>query len=146
MIIKILKNENAKQTKVTIEHPRVLDKETKELIQYLNNHSNTTLGYKNNQVFRILINDIYYIEYVDEKTFLYLKNDIYLSKYKLYEWEHSLKNTSFIRISKSTILNIHYLKSVKPLLGSKMEVTLKNDERLIVNRHYISSFKKKFGL
>ena len=60
--------------------------------------------------------------------------------------EELLKDTSFVRISKTTIVNIDYLKFVRPLLGGKMEITFINDESLVVNRHYLKSFKNKFGL
>ena len=86
-----------------------MDKETKDLIDYVNQRIQTVVGYQNDRIHRILIKDIYYIEYVDEKTFLYLDHDVYLSHKKLYEWEKLLEESSFIRINKSTILNIHYL-------------------------------------
>lgn len=123
-----------------------LDKETKNLIDYVNQRIQTVVGYQNDRIHRILIKDIYYIEYVDEKTFLYLDHDVYLSHKKLYEWEKLLEESSFIRINKSTILNIQYLKSVRPLLSGRMEAQLINGEHLIINRHYLSAFKKKFGL
>ena len=44
------------------------------------------------------------------------------------------------------ILNIHYLKSVKALFNGKYEAMLINDEKLIISRRYVSSFKKEFGL
>lgn len=144
--IKIIKKDNIKETEVHIYHNIDFDMETKELLNYLKQNSDRVLAYQDKQTCRIYIKDIYYIESVDEKTFLYLDKDIYLSKEKLYEWEERLKETSFIRISKSTILNIRYLKSVKVLFGGRMEATLINNEHLIINRHYLPAFKKKFGL
>ncbi len=122
------------------------DQELKEVIDYLNQKTRTVIGYHNDRIHRILIKDIYYIEYIDDKTFLYLQQDVYLSHKKLYEWEIFLKESSFIRINKSTILNIEYLKSVRPLLSGRMDALLINGEHLMISRHYLSSFKQKFGL
>lgn len=142
----ICHHQELQETEVHIYHNKPLDYETKELLHYLQSFSQTTLGYDESQTYRIYLKDIYYIESVDDKTFLYTKDQFYYSKNKLYEWENQLKKTSFVRISKNTIVNIHYLKSVKSLLGGRMEITLVNQEHLIINRHYLSAFKKKFGL
>ena len=86
------------------------------------------------------------IESVEEKTFVYLEKEVYESNLKLYELEEQLKNTSYIRVSKSIILNIEKLQSVKPLINGKLEANLKNNEKILINRHYVPEFKKKFGI
>ena len=139
-------SQEKKETEVHVYYHEPLDQETKEICKYLQSFSQTILAYDKQQIYHLLLKDIYYIESVDDKTFLYTKDHVYLSKNKLYELENLLKKTSFIRISKNTIMNIHYLKSVKSLLGGKMEAILINQEHLIINRHYLSAFKKKFGL
>lgn len=146
IILKVyIEKGKSEETEVYVYYKK-MDKETKDLIDYVNQRIQTVVGYQNDRIHRILIKDIYYIEYVDEKTFLYLDHDVYLSHKKLYEWEKLLEESSFIRVNKSTILNIHYLKSVRPLLSGRMEAKLMNGEHLIINRHYLSAFKKKFGL
>ncbi|MFR9043004.1 MAG: LytTR family DNA-binding domain-containing protein, partial [Intestinibacter bartlettii] len=94
----------------------------------------------------ISLKDAYYIESVEEKTFVYLEKEVYESNLKLYELEEQLKNTSYIRVSKSIILNIEKLQSVKPLINGKLEANLKNNEKILINRHYVPEFKKKFGI
>ena len=144
--IKISQNENILETEVNIQYPSKCDQETYDLLRYLEKDRKIIFGLRNDRKYRISLYDVYYIEYVDEKTFLYLESDVYLSHNKLYEWEELLKDTSFVRISKTTIVNIDYLKFVRHLLGGKMEITFINDESLVVNRHYLKSFKNKFGL
>lgn len=144
--IKISQNENILETEVNIQYPSKCDQETYDLLRYLEKDRKIIFGLRNDRKYRISLYDVYYVEYVDEKTFLYLESDVYLSHNKLYEWEELLKDTSFVRISKTTIVNIDYLKFVRPLLGGKMEITFINDESLVVNRHYLKSFKNKFGL
>ena len=77
---------------------------------------------------------------------MYTEKTVYRCKEKLYELEELLENSSFVRISKSCILNIDYLESVKAVFNGKLEALLSNGEKVIINRHYVSAFKKKFGL
>ena len=94
----------------------------------------------------IKASDIYYFESVDEKSFVYCKSEVYSSELRLYEIEELLSNTSFVRISKSCILNTDVLDKVRISLNAKMEATLQNGERVLITRHYVPAFKKKLGL
>ena len=110
-------------------------------------HNNAKLtGRIDDKTFLISAEMIYYIESVDEKTFIYSQNKVYETDYKLYQTEQLLPQSDFVRISKNCILNISKLTSVKPLLNGKMEVHMNNGEDQIVNRHYLKDFKSKFGL
>lgn len=122
------------------------DERTKALIHQLQFFDHDVVGYKNGEAHRLSLQDVFYIESIDEKTFLYLECEIYETQQKLYEWESQLENTSFVRVSKSTILNTEKLKSVQSLLGGKMEASMINGEKQIVNRHYIPGFRLKFGI
>lgn len=64
------------------------------------------LASKDGEMFKLDTKEIFYIESVDNKTFIYCKNNIYETKQKLYELEEILKGTKFFRCSKSMILNI----------------------------------------
>lgn len=99
---------------------------------------------KNRDIYQIDITDIYYIETIDEKTFVYEQDDFYEVSKKLYELEDILESHGFIRISKSCLLNLEYLDHIKALLNGKYEATLLNQEKLIISRKYMSDFKKAF--
>ncbi|WRK53042.1 LytTR family DNA-binding domain-containing protein [Coprobacillaceae bacterium CR2/5/TPMF4] len=71
---------------------------------------------------------------------------MYETNSRLYELENKLDNRYFIRISKSIILNLRKLASVKAYLNGRYEATLINNERVIITRHYVNDFKKKFGM
>lgn len=75
-----------------------------------------------------------------------MEREVYETTEKLFEWEKRLQDTAFVRISKSTILNTDKLKSVRPILSGRMEALLMNGEKQMINRHYLISFKNKFGL
>ena len=67
---------------------------------------------------------------------------VYQSNYKLYEVENMLSHTCFVRVSKSTILNIETLKGVKTLANSKLEAMLSNGERVCVTRKYLKDIRE----
>lgn len=133
------------ETEIII-HCNTIDRTLQKLIEQIQLSSYILTVQKENSTILLKPDAVYYLESVDEKTFVYIKNEVYSSSMKLYELEEYLKNSSFVRISKSCILNINYLESVRPLLNGKMEATLSNDEKVIINRHYVPEFKKKFGL
>ena len=86
--------------------------------------------------------DVYYIEAVDNKVFLYTKDNVYESKWKLYEFERDFKNTEFFRASKSVILNRSKIKTLSPAFSGRLEALLLNGERVIISRQYVAVLKQ----
>lgn len=86
--------------------------------------------------------DIYYIESVDKKTFVYGESEIYGSELRLYQLEEELKEEGFVRVSKFCIVNINMLESVCSLKNSRMEAMLKNGERVNITRKYLKEIRK----
>ena len=103
------------------------------------------IAYIGNEIHRVNPSDIYYIETVDNKTFLYCKREVYESKQKLYELEE-LAMSDFLRISKSVIVNLSKIKSLTPALSGRFEAALTNGEKVIISRQYVSELKKNLGI
>ena len=99
---------------------------------------------KDGAIRRLSLNEIYYFESVDEKTFVYSKTAVYDCEYKLYEVLERMGKYSFARISKSVIVNIQKITEIKPQLNGRFEAVMDNGERLVVNRHYVNELKEKF--
>ena len=94
----------------------------------------------------VLRNDqIYYIESVDKRTYVYSKDNCYETKYRLYELEELL-GFHFLRCSKAMIVNIRKIRSVRAELNARMSVELLNGERIIISRGYVKDLKKKLGV
>ena len=89
---------------------------------------------KEEKTIQVDVDDILYAETVDRKTFLYSDNEIYYYKGTLTKLEEELKVTSFLRISKTTLLNVRYL-------NHRLKATLTNGEYLIISRNYIQNLK-----
>lgn len=90
-------------------------------------------------------NSIYYIESVDKRSYVYTKDHCYETKYKLYELEEILTGY-FIRCSKSMIVNLRKIKSIKPDIGGRLNASLLNDEEIIISRSYVKEIKRRLDL
>lgn len=143
MKVKIDCNEN-NELEIIIKCKEV-DDGVKQIINLLEEKT-YILGKINNQTCQIKITDIYYIEANEDRVFIYCKDKIYETSNRLYELEQQLDKQYFIRISKSIILNLKKLSSVKAYLNGRYEGTLINGERVIITRHYVRSFKNRFGM
>lgn len=145
MIFKLVKDESCQEVEVTLKCA-VIDEHIRQLAENIKNLDFTINCKDENEYINLNLNDIYYFESVDDKTFVYLKDKIYECSYKLYEIERYCAVTGLVRISRSTIVNIYKIRSVKASLNGRFSAKLINDEILIINRHYVSDFKKKFGI
>ena len=91
--------------------------------------------------FSIPLSDVFYIESVDKKTFVYGETEVYQTGLRLTELEKMLSHAGFVRVSKSVILNIEKLQGVKNLANSRLEAFLSNNERICVSRKYLKEIR-----
>lgn len=123
-----------------------LDESLLNLIQSLKMGKNKIAASKDGNVTMVEPKEIYYFEAVDNHVFLYTKQEVYETKLKLYEIEKRYQGTDFFRTSKSTIVNISKIKYLSPAFSGRLEALLKNGEKIIISRQYVSELKKKLGV
>jgi len=145
MIIRLTVNEskNYNEVEIIINCPQI-DNEIRKLIKQIKQLQITLTGTKDGRTYSLHADNVYYIESIDNRSFLYNEKDIYESDLKLYEIENMLAGTNFIRFSKNLIVNTVLIDSVRALFNGKFEASLTNGEKVIVNRHYVKAFKEKF--
>ena len=120
-----------------------IDTTLRNIINYINLQSRVITTKQDGVLYRIPLVNVFFFESVNNKTYLHTDNDVILCSQKLYELEKELEHTSFLRISKSQILNLDYVQKVKTFFNGKYEATLTNDETIIISRHYVGQFKEK---
>lgn len=123
-----------------------LNAETESIIAALRMADDQLTVIKDGETHILDISKIAYIETVDRKTFVYTENDCYESKLKLYEMDEKLCNDNFLRISKSCIVRLKYIRSLKADLDRRIRITLENGEQLIASRQYADELKKRLGV
>ncbi|MBR6477623.1 MAG: LytTR family transcriptional regulator DNA-binding domain-containing protein [Lachnospiraceae bacterium] len=89
--------------------------------------------------------DVYYLESVERKIFLYAKDQVYRYDGSLADLEEDLAATEFVRISRTCIMNAEHLREIRQIKNSHLEAILDNGEKLIVFRKYLQDVKKLFG-
>ena len=106
MKVKLEIDPAAEETEVVIK-AKSISPEIKQLYQSLQKkqHANEIECFKNHVSYYLPIDDILFFETDAKQVMVHTKNQAYLVKYKLYELENLL-GTGFMRISKSTIVNL----------------------------------------
>lgn len=85
------------------------------------------------------------VDPVGKRTFLYAEKDVYETPLRLYEMEDRLSSHSFVRISKSAIVDFNQIKSIRPEFHGRLLLTMQNGKSLIVSRQYADEMKKYWG-
>ena len=119
------------------------DQNISEIVSFLKSRQGAIDGMLNDRQYQIPIVDIFYIESVDDKTFIYLETDCYESRRKLYEFEELLTSRRFARISKAVVLNLMKVVSISPALNGRFLCKLTNGEEVIISRKYVPAIKEK---
>ncbi len=120
------------------------DEVLNSLINKINAFNYTLHAYDDDMQYQIPIEEVYYIESVDRKTFLYCKDKVLRTNYKLQQLLYEIEPYDFVQINRTCLLNINVLESIKVLFNSRLEATLSNGEKLTVSRKYISCIKACF--
>lgn len=148
MHLKLIENRNIETTKVTVEY-REKDEQVDKIIDYiehLEEIENRFIASSGGKLFHIGVDEILYIESVERKTFGYTVDNVYELNCKLYEIEEKYNVLDYMRISKSCIVNLRKIHSLKPDFGGKILATMENNEKLYISRQYAPALKEKLGL
>ena len=97
-------------------------------------------GKKENEIYKIHPESIYYLEVVDRKLFAYQEKEVYQLEYSLQHFLECFENSGFVRIGKSTAVNLYKVNQVKADLNMRLRLLMDNKEILILNRTYKKSF------
>ena len=93
---------------------------------------------------KIGLSEVYYIENVERKLFIYTTKEVYRLDTSMAEIEAMTKDTDLVRISRTCIMNTNHLKEIRQVKNSHLEAVLDNDEMLIVSRKYLKDIKRFF--
>lgn len=87
---------------------------------------------------------IVYLETADNRVKVHTATETYESRQKLYELMEQLGVKSFVQVSKSTIVNLNFVKSIQAEFSGNYLIKLKNrNEKLTLSRKYFREFKER---
>lgn len=119
---------------------RMKTKEVNEILDFLMKHRQRLVGKINDKEIIFSLNEVYYFESVDKKTFAYLDNEVVRIDIRLQDLENAFFELGFIRVNKSTILNVYKINSLKSEINMRVMALLDNGERIQINRSYKAKF------
>jgi two-component system, LytTR family, response regulator len=91
------------------------------------------------------IDDIDWIEAADNYVSVHIGNEEHLHRETMAALEGKLPPTRFLRISRSTIVNIERIKEMQPMFHGDYVVILKNGARLNLSRNYRDKLNHLLG-
>lgn len=98
---------------------------------------------KGNVDFYIPLDSILFFETSDSGISTHTAKSVYETTYRLYELEEILPG-NFMRVSKSTIINLNHIYSISRNLTSSSAIQLRNTHKQVfVSRHYYKSLKQR---
>lgn len=119
-------------------------KEFREIKDYVLQKGESITAYaEGNEAVSIRIEDILYFEAVGELVFAYLESQLYEVKLRLYQVEEKLKSNSILRASKSVLLNLDYIVSVRPALNGRLYAKMENGEDVLISRKYAKQISER---
>lgn len=119
-----------------------MNDETMEILEKLKTTKNKyILGKSDKKVYILDIKDIYFFYSENQKVFVETEDFRYEVDERLYEIEENFKNTSFIRVSKFSIVNLKKVKNIDMSFSGNLTINFINGKKESISRRYISKIK-----
>jgi len=141
MEIKVLRIAQSEPEEMEIRCHEVTE-QIQEIVTFVKTRQGQLTGVLEGKQYEIPVADVYYVEAVDNTVFIYEKHAVYETRQKLYELERLLHEKYFLRVSKSLIINMMKITSIKPALNGRYTAILQNGEEIIISRKYVPELKK----
>lgn len=119
-----------------------MNDETMEILEKLKTTKNKyILGKSDKKVYILDVKDIYFFYSENQKVFVETEDFRYEVDERLYEIEENFKNTSFIRVSKFSIVNLKKVENIDMSFSGNLTINFINGKKESISRRYISKIK-----
>ena len=98
---------------------------------------------KSEKLFNLSVEEIIFLEASGDYTVINAKTDQFVSSLGIGKLEEILNPEVFIRIHRSTIININFLKEIERHLNGTMVVKMQNGKSFPVSRTYAKEIRKR---
>ena len=121
---------------VTLEYIK-LTKDFEEIKEYVQHKGETLTGYKQTkEKVSFRIEDVLYFETVDGLVFAYTVDSVYEIKGRLYQVEEKVNKRNICRASKTMLVNVEHIISVRTALNGRLYAKMENGEEILITRRY----------
>lgn len=140
MRIKLFQEDALEEDRTEIYY-REMTEQIEKVRQLLEDSVPQLFGLEDGEQVLLSLEEIFYIDTVDKKTFAYLREQVYQIQGSLTFLESALSKHGFCRISKANIVNIQQIERVKSETNMRLKVVLNNQEELVISRYYRKIFQ-----
>lgn len=140
MRIKLFQEDALEEDRAEIYY-REMTEQIEKVCQLLEGAEPQLYGMEDGEQVLLSLEEIFYIDTVDKKTFAYLEEQVYQIQGSLSFLESALSKHGFCRISKGNIVNIQHIQRVKSEANMRLKVVLTNQEELVISRYYRKAFQ-----
>ncbi|MFM9838568.1 MAG: LytR/AlgR family response regulator transcription factor [Cyclobacteriaceae bacterium] len=98
---------------------------------------------KSEKLFNLPVEEIVYLEASGDYTIISTKNDQFVSSSGIGKLEEIMNPDTFIRVHRSTIVNVNYLKEIERHFNGGMVVKMQSGKSFPVSRTYAKQIRKK---
>ena len=147
MKVEIILNENIKEPCIKIE-TNIITNEIQKIADSLMTDipNDFLIGIKDKKISILEVRDVVFFYSSNQYVYANIDGQTLIVKKKLYELEEIYKETGFIRISNSCIVNMKKVKNLKFSYTGTIEINFLNGTKEYVSRRYISEIKKYLGM
>lgn len=129
---------------VTLQYIR-LTKDFEEIKEYVLHKGDTLTGYKQTREMEsVRVEDILYFETVDGRVFAYTVDGVYEIKGRLYQVEEKVSRRNICRASKTMLVNVEHITSVRTALNGRLYARMENGEEILITRRYAKEIEDCF--
>lgn len=146
MKVEVIIDESLDENKVTI-YAKKYSKDIENIRDMLTDRLlDKIVAFYDKEIFILSFDEIIRIYAQDKEVFVKTNNKSYKVRLTLTELEKRLDKKKFIRISRSEIVNLDYIKRLDLSFIGTIAVEFTNDEVSYVSRRRLKDFKKILGL
>lgn len=138
------------------ELPRIQDAVQKAWVSYQKEHIhlqknkpeslNTIPIQMDERIYIVKIDDIIAVAVENGITTIYTIEKDYITNEPLNAYEEKVKGHAFLRVHRSYLLNVKEILEIQPWFNHTFLVTMSNQAKIPVSRHYMKQFKEEVGL
>ncbi|MCR5743947.1 MAG: LytTR family transcriptional regulator DNA-binding domain-containing protein [Lachnospiraceae bacterium] len=88
------------------------------------------------------LDSVLYLETVDDRVFAYTSDQVVRIDGSLSSFMDEACDETFFRCSKSMVININRVASLRSMSSNRIDATMENGEHIMISRRYAVEFRK----
>lgn len=112
------------------------------ILDLLQQDGNKLWGKADGESRSVSLQDILYLESVDDKVFVYTADTVLRIDGSLQSFLQSIQDDVFFRCSKSMVINVNKVISLRSLPSNRIDATMEGGEHILISRRYAVAFRR----